>query len=286
MDPGQIIERERRWARPAAILTLLAVGLFAVSLVILATDYSADGNAELLRKIDRDSGTFMLAYVIRALGAALLVVPLLYLFQAALARSDRMRGQLVGLAIAGPLFLAGLAIFTGLSLKDAAPDFVDMPNVGTGERADDAAQNVIEDAAMRDIAAGFGFAGALGFAFSMAYSSFHAMRVGLLSRFWGSLGTALGVASILLFQYTLLWIAYLGLLIGGWVPRGRPPAWEEGKAVPWPTPGQETAEAMRGDENAVDEGGSGERAAGEHTPPDRDEGEPERGERRKRKRRR
>ena len=28
-------------------------------------------------------------------------------------------------------------------------------------------------------------------------------------------------------------------------PSGRPPAWEEGKAIPWPTPGEQMAEQMQ-----------------------------------------
>jgi hypothetical protein len=292
VDPNQIIERERRWATPVALLTILGVVLFAVSLVLLASKYGRGGNAELLRKVDKDSGTLILAYMIRALGSALLAVPLVYLFRAALARSETMRGQLIGLAIAGPLFLAGLAVATGLSLHAAAPDFVAVEKarhaLGTGDHANSVAQNVISDQSLSGLTVGFGIAGTLGFAVAMAYTCFHAMRVGLLTRFWGSLGAALGVASILVLQYTLLWIAYLGLLIGGWTPKGRPPAWAEGKAVPWPTPGEKAAESLEGESarpaSSDQDGGSGDADDGEvgtvvnpvHQP----------GERRKRKRRR
>jgi hypothetical protein len=251
VDPNQIIERERRWATPVAFLTILGVALFAVSLVLLASKYGRGGNAELLRKVDKDSGTLILAYMIRAVGSAMLAIPLVYLFRAALARSETMRGQLIGLAIAGPLFLAGLAVATGLSLHAAAPDFVAVEKarhaLGTGDHANSVAQNVISDQSLSGLTVGFGIAGTLGFAVAMAYTCFHAMRVGLLTRFWGSLGAALGVASILVLQYTLLWIAYLGLLIGGWTPKGRPPAWAEGKAVPWPTPGEKAAESLEGE---------------------------------------
>ena len=193
-----------------------------------------------------------------------------------------MRGQFVGLVIAGPLFLAAFSILTGLSLHDAAPDFVAKGIAGNGDRADDVAQNVIDDASLRDLAAGFGIGGALGFAFAMAYTCMHATRVGLLSRLWGSMGVALGVASIIFFQYTLLWIAYLGLLIAGWLPRGRPPAWAAGRAIPWPTPGERMAERMSGEQGPsaedADPGAEGE--------PDEEQARPrERGERRKRKRR-
>jgi hypothetical protein len=288
----QIIERERRWATPAAVVSILAVALFAVSLVMLAGSYSGEGNAELLRKVDKDSGTLVLAYVIRAIASALLAVPLLYLFQAALARNDGMRRQLIGLAIAGPVFLAGFSLCTGLSLKDAGPDFVAsakaMHVLGNTDHADKIAQNVIDDSSLREFVAGFYIAGSLSFAIAMTYTCFNAMRVGLLTRFWGSLGAALGVASIIFFQYTLLWIAYLGLLIGGWTPRGRPPAWEAGEAVPWPTPGERAAESLQvgeGEDTETDPAApqsDGEEAAGN------DVGAPteEKGERRKRKRRR
>ncbi len=288
MSPTEIIERERRWATPVALLTILAVALFAVSLVILASTFGADGDAEALREIDKDSGTFVLAYVIRAVGAALLALPLFYLFRAAADRSDAVRRQLIGLAIAGPLFLAVFAVFNALSLTDAASDFVAMGVAGSGDHADDVAQNVIDDSSLRGVAAGFGFAGTLGFAVAMAYTCFQAMRVGLLTRFWGSLGAAMGVASVLgqFFQFTLLYIVYLGLLFGGWTPRGRPPAWAEGKAIPWPTPGERAAESLQGEHSEA--GDDGADAAGQDTG-DEQAAAPdpprEPGERRKRKRR-
>ena len=263
MDPSQIIERERRRATPVALFSILAVVLFAISLVLLANKYGRGGNAELLRKVDADSGTLVLSYVIRAIGSAMLAIPLVYLFRAALARSETMRPQLIGLAIAAPIFLAVYSLLTAFSLHDAAPDFVAKGIAGTGGHADKVAQNVISDQTLSSPAAGAYLAGALGFAIAMAYTCFHAMRVGLLTRLWGALGAALGVASIFpqFFQFALLWLVYLGLLIGGWSPRGRPPAWAEGKAVPWPTPGEKAAESLEGESDrpasSDQDGGSG-----------------------------
>jgi hypothetical protein len=71
------------------------------------------------------------------------------------------------------------------------------------------------------------------------------MRVGLLSKFWGSFGMALGVAAlILLVQFSLIFFIYLGLLLIGKLPRGRPPAWAAGVAIPWPTPGERMAKEI------------------------------------------
>jgi hypothetical protein len=277
LTPDETIERERRWATAAALGTFAAVVLAIAAAVLLARKFGGD-NAEALRKINDDSGTLVLLYVMRAVAAALLAIPLVYLFQAALARSDKMRGQLIGLTVAGPLFLAAFSIFTGLSLHDAAPDFVARSaahHLGTGDHADKVAQHVIDDSSLRGLVAGFFIGGTLGFAFAMAYTCLHAMRVGLLPRFWGALGVALGVVSVFpqFFQFTLLWMLYLGVLFAGRMPGGRPPAWAAGEAIPWPTPGEKMAEQMSGE----DEGGGEEDAAA--NPPRQT------GERRKRKRR-
>jgi hypothetical protein len=108
------------------------------------------------------------------------------------------------------------------------------------EIADDTAEGAITDASLRPLAEGFGFAGRLGLAAALLYTCLSAMRVGLLTRFWGSLGMSLGVfAGLFALQFVLVWFLYLGLLLLGWIPRGRPPAWAAGEAIPWPMPGEE-----------------------------------------------
>ena len=153
-----------------------------------------------------------------------------------------MRAQLVGVVVAAPLFLAGLAILSGVSTLHAASTFVsnDVPQLVahrislSGEHANKLASEAIDNAPLRPLAAGFGIAGQLGFVVGMFYTSLYAMRTGLLTRFWGSLGMALGAVSFIFFQFALLWFVYLGLLLLGRVPGGRPPAWAGGEAVPGP----------------------------------------------------
>jgi hypothetical protein len=254
VEPSAIVEREKRWSRPVAGLTLLAAVLSIVAVIVVASNFGAGGDAERLRQVNDNSGLFLVAYVVQGLAFALLAVPLVYLFNAAQRRSDRVRGQFVGLAVAGPLFLAAGAILTAVVFKQAASDFVDKGVTGTGDHANDVASDVITGQSLADVITGVAIAGGLAFAFAMAYTCFQAMRAGLLTRFWGSLGAALGVASIALSQYTPLWFIYLGLLIGGLTPRGRPPAWETGKAMPWPTPGERAAESLRGEGDGTIEG--------------------------------
>lgn len=241
---------EERWSRPAALATLASILLIVAAIVVARQGIGAsDGDSELLRNIAAHRSAQLISSILQALGVGLLAIPLYYLFRAANARSETMRGQLVGVIIAAPLFLSVLAILSGLSNLDAASTFVsdEVPRlmakgVALGsERANDAANDTIGDSSLRPIAAGFGIGGQLGFVVAMFYTALHAMRTGLLPRFWGSLGMALGAVSFIFFQFTLLWFIYLGFLFAGLVPGGRPPAWKTGEAEPWPTPGERAA---------------------------------------------
>lgn len=84
---------------------------------------------------------------------------------------------------------------------------------------------------------GFGLAGLLGFTIAVVYTALWTLRTGLLTRFWGSLGIALGAVFSFFTLFTLAWFIYVGLLLAGWVPGGRPPAWASGEARPWPKGG-------------------------------------------------
>jgi hypothetical protein len=241
---------EERWARPTAVATLASV-IFVIAAIVVATQGvgSGSGDSGLLRDVDHHRTAQMISSILQAIGVGLLAAPLYYLFRAANSRSDRMRGQLVGVVVAAPLFLAALAILSGISTLHAASDFVshEVPRlIAKGvpldsDRANEIANDTITEAPLRPLAAGFGLGGQLGFVVAMVYTCLYAMRVGLLPRFWGSLGMALGAVSFIFFQFALLWFVYLAFLLIGRVPGGKPPAWESGEAIPWPTPGEKAA---------------------------------------------
>jgi hypothetical protein len=299
---AEVLEWESRWAKPVAIATLAAVA-FLIASILVGGSVSGDGEAEILRSTAQHSSAVTATSLLQALGFALFAVPLYYLFRAAQARSDRVRGQLVGLILVAPLFLA---ISSGLSAAarndaassfvagDAKPsltrseakedcvsergdlgkdDFADEYDPQAGETPlaacedrqleDDAAIEARNEASTAAAVSGFGIAGALGLAVALFYVGLWSMRTGLLGRFWASLGMALGVAIVFgLFPLALIWFLYLALLIAGWIPGGRPPAWEAGEAVPWPTPGETAAEELEPDEaqpSSIDPGNGGDR---------------------------
>jgi hypothetical protein len=241
---------EERWSRPTALASFAAVALFVAAYAVGAK-IGNGGEAEVLRSTDAHSGARILAAVLQGIAAGLLAVPLAYLFRAAQARSERMRPRLIFVVVVAPLLLAAAAILTAISVVHAASDFVsgEVPHLLakgvslSGDRANEAASDTLDGDSLRPFAAAVALAGQLGFAVAMFYTALHAMRTGLLTRLWGSLGMALGAVSFfpIFFQIAVLWYLYLALLIVGRAPGGRPPAWAAGEAVPWPTPGEKAA---------------------------------------------
>lgn len=272
--------REQRWAVPVGIASIVAVILLVAARPL---NVSGDGDADFLREAHDHAGAVLLSGLMQVFAFLLLALPLVYLFRAVQARSDRVRPQLIGLIVAAPLFLA---LSSGLSIvvtgegadrfiageadstltakeadeecvderKDDGNDFlVDEYDPAKGESplracenrkvADDEASNAVTEASLAPLATGLGLAGAFGFAIALLYSGLWAMRTGVLSRFWGSLAMVAGIAFLLgpLFLVTLVFFVYFGLMAIGIVPGGKPPAWEAGEAVPWPTPGEKAA---------------------------------------------
>lgn len=313
---AEVRAREQRWAVPVGIASIAAIVLLVAARPL---NVSGDGSADFLREAHDHAGSVLLSGLIQGLAFLLLALPLVYLFRAVDARSDRVRSQLIGLVVAAPLFLAvssGLSIGvtdegadafvagnadSTLTAKEANEECVDErkdkgndhlvdeyePTKGESPlRAcenrkveDDEASNALTETSLAPIATGLSIAGAFGFAFALLYSGLWAMRTGLLSRFWGSLGMVAGVALLLgpiFLLVTYVFFVYLGLLVLGVIPGGRPPAWEAGEAIPWPTPGEKAAGEMEPEGGWSENELKGDGGEGGDEPP---------GERRKRKQR-
>lgn len=243
MTPEAILARERERALPVAIAAFASVAAFILAIVVNQGGSlgSADTDAQFLADFDDNSGSLLLTAIFQALGMVLLIAPLFYLFQAAAARSDTMRPALVGITVAGPLFLAIGSLLQWYAFDQAAADFA-TPGGGLGVPVGEYAEDLIRDQAAFDAAQGFTFAGTLGLVVAIVYTAVHAMRTGLLTRFWGTLGMALGVSLLFLGPIGVMaFVIAMGLLIAGRWPGGRPPAWETGTAMPWPKPGEEPA---------------------------------------------
>jgi hypothetical protein len=298
-NKAQVLARERSWATRAGAAAILGSVLALVGFVLLRAALSGSANFEGLEEAHEHSSTVWLSGILTLIGSALLVGPLLYLFNAARARSTQMRQQLVGVVVLGPLLLGIGGVMLAAGTQEAANNYLEGKSKSTltaseankeckedeekkGAKAfgeefeaaggktglqaceakkqnEDRASNSIKDSTLVSLAQFFGLAGGLALVIGLLYTCQRAMRVGLLTRFWGSLGMAVGVAALIGFSPIMfLWFIYLGLLIAGWLPGSRPAAWEAGEAVPWTTPGQRAAASLEPSEPAeteVDEAG-------------------------------
>lgn len=248
---------EAQWAPRAAIAAILGgVASFAGTLIAnsavkgapqvtinqgladLAEPSSQNGLREpLLEHLDEHVIGFTTGQIISALAAPLTALALVYLYRAIVARKDDMgRGALIALVIGGVAVLVGGTV-RPIAMAMSISDFVSSSNHST-VAANDALQP-------SGAAAGAWIAalGSLALGMGVILVSLNSMRVGLLTRFMGILGVMAGAFMLLgmlnpQFQFPIVqmfWLLALGLLLLGKFPRGTPPAWETGRAEPWPT---------------------------------------------------
>ncbi len=122
--------------------------------------------------------------------------------------------------------------------------------------------------------------GVLALVFGMIYTNLWAMRLGLVTRFWGALGMAFGLFLIIpLFPPIpglVLWFAVLGLMFLGLWPRPLPPAWAAGEAVPWQRPGDDLGPPPSGQGEPGTVEGSGREISEQPLPEGTGNGEPDR----------
>ena len=288
MSRQRIIERETR-LRPYAVATsVLPLILLLVAGVIQSNGaVSGDLATDTLRSIDANRGSFLLGSVMGGVAFLMLAFPLVYLFRAAQVRSERVMGAMIGLVAIGPILYGLRALLLALAQVDIAEQFVAQEE-GVGDIYSLSA-NLFENSDLLGAASLASSVGLLALVIAMIYTLLWAVRTGLVTRFFGTLGMALGASLILpplaplIVPILLAWFMYFGVMLAGRAPRGRPPAWDAGEAIPWPAPGSEPLAAAGAGGGEVVEGDATEIPGVDENP---NAARRERAKRRKRKRRR
>ena len=270
MSPEQL-SSERRRGRIAAVAAVVAgisfaVGIFWYQAVNADAPSGKNEDADVLRYFDRHVGEYIASALLQAIGILLIVIVAVHLYRAAKARNPDQAPVVRVMGIYGPIAFATSTLGRALTLTILADDFAGR---ATSAQTEKAADDLLNSPALV-IATAFGLTGVLALGFWLVKGSLDAMRLGLLTRFMGVLGIAIGPALVLGFGlYVLpLWLIALGVLFAGYWPRGVPPAWTTGQATPWPTasdtePVPEPAVAAGGERNGeVDAIGPGVRKAG------------------------
>ena len=265
MNRQEILSREREYAKVAGVAAIASAPLYIVSSYLRGTSPVLDFSlaTEQVRVAHDESASQLIAAIIGGLGILLLAVPLFYLFRAAQARSERVAPPMIGFVFIGPVLLGAATIISAIAQDQIASDFV----AQSGQSGDiyTLFHDLVDDSTLASVGSNLALPGILGMVVAMVYVPLQSMRVGLLTRFFATLGMALGASLILIpYQYSLLavsiWFAWLGFLFLDRVPNGRPPAWAAGEAIPWPRPGEQPIEpqpaVVEGD--ATEAFGSGE----------------------------
>lgn len=244
MNREQILDREQRGAKLAGFAAIAAAPLYIIS---VALDQSGSVpltgiETERYRAIDAAATDLLFSVILRSIAFALLLFPLLYLFRAAQARSARVSAPMVGFVFIGPILLAAQGVFTWIAQTQVGADFV--AQAGAGGDVYTLLDDLVEKSTAFDIAQNLLFPALLGLIVVMVYVPLQSLRVGLLTRFFATLGMALGASALFIVPAIsllglMLWFGWLGLTILDKLRKSRPPAWDAGVAIPWTKPGQD-----------------------------------------------
>ncbi len=171
--------------------------------------------------------------VLVSLGTLLIFVPLAYLYRATKARNAQLTTAVV---ILGAIGCASFAIGRGASEIARYTGAAGFSGGDNSQALDALTPPAYAVGQILMLLGSF----ALGFSFVLL--TMNAMRVGLLTRFMGVLGIIVGATFVLpIDQQGIIrsfWLVALGFLIAGRWPNGVPPAWETGRAQPWPSAAQ------------------------------------------------
>ena len=179
------------------------------------------------------AASYTVGQALVAISAPFVAVALVYLARAVSARRPQFTPRASMIVIAG-----AVATFVGILVGQISLDISLSDFAGARDHTTAAAHDALQPGGA--VAAGFiAFLGHVALGLGIVLIALNAMRVGLLTRFMGVLGILAGI--FLAFPFfpvpvvQAFWFIALGMMILGRWPAGVPPAWETGRAEPWPS---------------------------------------------------
>jgi hypothetical protein len=232
------LAREARRAPVAAIAACVAAALPMIGgIAVVSTLKNQPKNTPgRLLYIHDHSAKFLIFSVLLGLGALALIPVLLHLYDATKARKPELPRVAFFCAIAGPIAYGIVQIGLQAILVSKSASFADPAK---SNQTYEEAKHVFESGGVRFFQF-LGLAGQLALGFAFVMICLNAMRVGLLTRFMGILGIIVGALFVIPLApgppvIQSFWLVALAALFFGRWPRGMPPAWAAGKAIPWPS---------------------------------------------------
>ncbi len=234
MAPG-VLAHEGQRNRRVGWVAVAAVGASFAALLVLvgSAPPGSDGSVSVraLQQAGQDPGLLWAAVGLRAVGLVMTAVVCVHLVALIAAREQTPRTMRV-LAVVAPLVIAAVAIASNVALMDSAQAFG-----GHGAQTERRAQDLLTDTGVQRVTSVAAIAAAFMFSVWLGWASLAAARVGLLTRFLGYFGVGGALASAFLpvagHGLILGWLGSVGILLLGWWPGGRGPAWTTGRVAPW-----------------------------------------------------
>jgi hypothetical protein len=278
--PEEQLEWEARAGRTAGIAGLASAVLLLLSAFypVLWGHTGTQYAGQFVEYHNHPADVFA-QYSFQALSEIILVVLIVYLVRVIRARADVLSRGLTYVAIAGPLIAGIVVAIQMFAIHNVSNNFADThtplkptpaqvaqapATVGaaTGvygavrSNAEVKAYDLLKNDGLSKSTAFIALAANLAFGFALIFVSLNGMRVGIFSRVIGVFGIIIGVLSVLFQGAGILeafWLAAVAVLVLGYWPNGRGPAWSTVDAIPWPSAMQARQEAMEEARAARDE---------------------------------
>lgn len=259
--PPEVKERradvgwERRWGPLAGGLAVASVVATIAAVPVASTDvvqHVGKANDLTFLQTVGTSGAGQFDAMLLRLFSILVLIPFtLYMYRAIHGRKVDHSFYIPLLGVLAFLVVAATTAIGFFEVRDVGRAFAMSNTPQTLARA----QTVLDDArgaGLLRVSNIVGVVGGLMFGLWISLTAVETMRVGLSTRFLGIFGIGAGVTTAIGIQISsalfLAWLGSMGLLAFGYWPGGRPPAWDEGRAISWVEADQEAGVRRRGGE--------------------------------------
>ncbi|MCW3016912.1 MAG: hypothetical protein JWO02_4004 [Solirubrobacterales bacterium] len=233
--PRAVLEQEARRNRPVGAVAIVSVIASFAALAVLVGSTSPGttdtASKRSLEQADRDAGLLWGAVGLRVLSMVAIALVAAHLVSLIAVREQTPRMMKI-LAVGAPIGIIVAVIASQFALLDAASEFV-----GHGAQTDDRAKDLLTNGGAQRITSVATIVTALAFSVWLGWTSLAASRVGLITKFMGYFGVGGALASVLVpvagQGLVIGWFGSIGILLLGWWPGGRGPAWTTGEVGQW-----------------------------------------------------
>ena len=252
--PGsEVVEAESVFAgRIAASAAVAAIFWIAALVTSAQAGANADNYLSSLVGLQNRMGPASLAGITKGLAVVAMISPVIFVLRAAAARGANIPRMAPGLVVVGGILFAITSTIQPILLVEMSKDFANKSGLSFDEY-----KHLFQAGIPTLIGVGI-FLGSVCLAFGVVIASLRAMKVGLFTRFIAMVGVVAGLGllppeiigtfvgpGVVLFIFSVAtWFLMVAAIASNRWPAGRPPAWDDGEAHPWPTAAERREEAL------------------------------------------